>query len=311
MAFNFPASPSNGQEFTPPGGPTYVYNGYAWDPKGGGGASIVISDTAPSSPTAGMLWYESDTGNTYIWYTDVDSSQWVQINTAGGQTAGSGGSSAAVISWNMQWSTSPMALNNRVGIQTNTGTAPYMPSNVNILSFAMKYTDGVTNTNIFNYLCLGSIIRIAPQLNPDAWDEFVLLSPPYTFGAGVSYGPLFNARWRFGANNEIITSANIIVTYIGQAETAVDDNLFVNPLLKVSQQNGDTAYTTIGAHAGYYVADQWRAAWTAGAVGNVLALSVGRKISYAGTGFFNVIQSSSSLAGGREFSLVYTGGGGP
>jgi len=30
MAFDFPASPTNGQVFTPPGGPTYVWNGSAW-----------------------------------------------------------------------------------------------------------------------------------------------------------------------------------------------------------------------------------------------------------------------------------------
>jgi hypothetical protein len=30
MAFDFPASPTNGQIFTPPGGPTYVWNGSAW-----------------------------------------------------------------------------------------------------------------------------------------------------------------------------------------------------------------------------------------------------------------------------------------
>jgi len=30
MAFDFPSSPTNGQEFTPAGGPTYVWQGYAW-----------------------------------------------------------------------------------------------------------------------------------------------------------------------------------------------------------------------------------------------------------------------------------------
>ena len=43
-----------------------------------GGA--IISDTAPASPQPGQLWYESDTGNTFIWYQDADSSQWVQQN---------------------------------------------------------------------------------------------------------------------------------------------------------------------------------------------------------------------------------------
>jgi hypothetical protein len=59
------------------------------------GAPIVsgasISDAAPSSPQAGQLWFESDSGNTYIYYNDGNTSQWVQINIASnpaiGQTA--------------------------------------------------------------------------------------------------------------------------------------------------------------------------------------------------------------------------------
>jgi hypothetical protein len=83
LAFDFPSSPTDGQQFTPAGGPTYVYktaNG-AWRLKTGSGAAATsISDNPPSTPTVGQLWYESDTGNTYIWYDDGDSQQWVQIN---------------------------------------------------------------------------------------------------------------------------------------------------------------------------------------------------------------------------------------
>jgi len=45
-----------------------------------GGASVTISDTAPSSPSAGNLWYSSATGDLYIYYNDGDSSQWVSVN---------------------------------------------------------------------------------------------------------------------------------------------------------------------------------------------------------------------------------------
>jgi hypothetical protein len=48
-------------------------------PGGGGGASVTISDTPPGSPTAGNLWWESDTGNLYIYYNDGSSSQWVLV----------------------------------------------------------------------------------------------------------------------------------------------------------------------------------------------------------------------------------------
>ena len=52
---------------------------------GGGGASVTISDTPPASPVAGNLWWESDLGTLWIYYTDVNSSQWVA--TSGGVTA--------------------------------------------------------------------------------------------------------------------------------------------------------------------------------------------------------------------------------
>jgi hypothetical protein len=50
----------------------------AWIPSVGG---AVISDTPPPGPlTPGQLWWESDTGDTYIWVDDGTSQQWVQQN---------------------------------------------------------------------------------------------------------------------------------------------------------------------------------------------------------------------------------------
>ena len=48
-----------------------------------GGASVTISDTAPSSPSAGNLWFKSSTGQTFIYYSSV----WVEIGATGGTTA--------------------------------------------------------------------------------------------------------------------------------------------------------------------------------------------------------------------------------
>ncbi len=56
----------------------------------GGGASISVSDTAPSSPTSGSLWWDSLVGNLKIYYSDGTSSQWVDASSS---TYGSGGSS--------------------------------------------------------------------------------------------------------------------------------------------------------------------------------------------------------------------------
>jgi hypothetical protein len=62
------------------GNPAYFWAGdKTWKPVAGG-ASLTISDTPPGSPSAGSLWWESDSGNLFLYYNDGDSSQFVQIN---------------------------------------------------------------------------------------------------------------------------------------------------------------------------------------------------------------------------------------
>ena len=47
-------------------------------PSGGGGSSVTVSDDPPSSPSEGDLWYESDTGKTFVYYD----SGWVEVGGA-------------------------------------------------------------------------------------------------------------------------------------------------------------------------------------------------------------------------------------
>jgi hypothetical protein len=63
----------------PNDGVQYVRKSLNWSP-----VSVppgtAISDTPPSSPAAGQMWWESDTGRLLIFYNDGNTSQWVQIN---------------------------------------------------------------------------------------------------------------------------------------------------------------------------------------------------------------------------------------
>lgn len=80
-SLNFPASPTDGQ----------VYENFSYDntlgvwkrTSGAGSASITVSDTAPANPIPGGLWLDSVSGNTYIYYEDADTSQWVQTSGPG------------------------------------------------------------------------------------------------------------------------------------------------------------------------------------------------------------------------------------
>lgn len=78
----------------PNDGTLYGRKSGAWSPVVSGG--VIIADTLPVSAAAGQMCWESDTGNLYAYYTDVDSSQWVMIaasvvpggSTASGRTPG-------------------------------------------------------------------------------------------------------------------------------------------------------------------------------------------------------------------------------
>lgn len=80
MAFNFPSSPSIGDIYAD-AGKNYKWTGYAWivvsqDEIYG---PAFVSDSPPTNAVCGDLWYESDTGKFFIYYKDIDSTQWVQV----------------------------------------------------------------------------------------------------------------------------------------------------------------------------------------------------------------------------------------
>ena len=66
---------------TPVNGEVLTYSGGQWvNTSAASIANATISDTAPGSPVAGDLWWESDKGRLKIYYNDTDSTQWVDAS---------------------------------------------------------------------------------------------------------------------------------------------------------------------------------------------------------------------------------------
>lgn len=74
-----------------PGGPTLDYPNDPYHAahkfyvdKVAGSATIYVSDTPPLDPVDSSMWFESDSGNFFVYYNDGNSTQWVQMNGATG-----------------------------------------------------------------------------------------------------------------------------------------------------------------------------------------------------------------------------------
>jgi len=85
-----PAGPAGPPGPTGPPGPQGIPG-----PPGTGSGLAIISDTPPASPVPGNEWWDSVSGQLFIWYNDGTSAQWVVANHA--VVAGTGGGGGGAI----------------------------------------------------------------------------------------------------------------------------------------------------------------------------------------------------------------------
>ncbi len=113
----------------PTNGQVLKWNGTAWindtdvtTSGGGGGATVTVSDSTPSSPSNGDLWFKSDEGQLKVYYDDgtgTPSAQWVDSSANAG--AGGGSGSGATVSVADTPPTNPTPQNGDLWYKSNEG----------------------------------------------------------------------------------------------------------------------------------------------------------------------------------------------
>jgi len=124
---------------SPISGQVLKYNGTNWindtdiSGSGGGSSSVTVSDTPPSSPSGGDLWYKADEGQLKIWYQDGTSNQWVDTSNNAGGGGGSSSSSGANVSVSDTPPTNPAPQSGDLWWKSNEGR------------LKIRYNDGNSN----------------------------------------------------------------------------------------------------------------------------------------------------------------------
>lgn len=80
MPLNFPSNPANNQTYSFGNQTWYWANNVGYWQANNSTSTVVISDTTPASPQPGNMWWNSNLGGLYIYYSDGTSSQWVEAS---------------------------------------------------------------------------------------------------------------------------------------------------------------------------------------------------------------------------------------
>jgi hypothetical protein len=115
---------------------TATVGGVVQTPTTSTGASVIVSDTPPSSPSSGDLWTDSTTMKMFIYYEDDDSSQWVGVSGSSGADGDIGPAGPVGPSGGLSVHLTPLAL----PTTGSTGDQAYVESNTSIYVYDENIT---------------------------------------------------------------------------------------------------------------------------------------------------------------------------
>ena len=254
---------------------------------GGGNSSVTVSATAPSAPQNGDMWWNSEDGNLYIYYTDVDSAQWVPSNSeAGGFVNATVGPNvpANASGGDLWYSTEDARLyiyDGAVWIDASPAAAP----NISTISDTAPATPAsgdlwydLDSARLYVY-------------NGQFWVD----SAP---GYGIQDGAVGGAQLADDIN--IVTTGDITATSYNTGQLAGFRNQIINGNMVFNQRAGD--YGTSNA---LYTLDRW---YKTASTGNV------SRVTYANSGYALKVDPAAGRTLGniqQAIELPGTGQSGP
>lgn len=114
MALNFPATPTDGQIYVDASsGNQYRYDlaNTKWKYSSNNYFTASVLATAPTGASPGQLWWNSEYGRLLLYYSDGDSSQWVDTSPYAGTEFIAGQANAAYVTANAGYTTANAAFN--------------------------------------------------------------------------------------------------------------------------------------------------------------------------------------------------------
>lgn len=188
----------------------------------GAGLGVEQSDTAPPSPNSETLWYDTVTGRLYVYYTDINGSQWVDAAPPVVGATGEQGATGIPGAGNPGGSNTQVQYNNATIFDGSSSfTFDNTSNTVNIENLAMS---GLTQLGNINNVSITSGDAVTPFaiIATDISGTLGLVSPAAfeTPAAGANTQVQYNSDGSFNGSSALtfdegtttLTANNLITT---------------------------------------------------------------------------------------------------
>lgn len=140
MSLDYPANPVKGQTYTSANGTVWVFDGAKWTSATGAGPQpCYIGPSPPTGVPPGTMWWDTVSGNLFIWFNDGNSTQWVvAVNQIGAYLATTGGQMTGPLILNadptqpLGASTKQYVDNSAVAVAGDTMTGPLVAPSITV-----------------------------------------------------------------------------------------------------------------------------------------------------------------------------------
>lgn len=185
------------------------------------GLGVEQSDTPPPSPNSETLWYDTVTGRLYVYYTDIDGSQWVDASPPMVGATGLTGATGPTGAGNPGGSNSQIQYNN-ANIFDGSGSFTFdsVSNTVNIENLTMSGITQLGNVNNVQ-ITAGDIISPYAVIATDITGNFGLVLPgSLNEPAGANTQVQYNSDGSFNGSSALtfdegtttLTANNLITT---------------------------------------------------------------------------------------------------
>jgi hypothetical protein len=215
------------------------------------GTTVTVSDTPPVGPLQGDMWFDSVSGQMFVWYFDGNSSQWVIVVNSTASMQGylplTGGVVIGTLSVQGPNNFALIApAGNQRAIIGATGVAP-------VTGAAMRWQMLLGDTTAETGVNAGSNFALNALSDTGA-----ALSTPIAInratGAVTLTGLLTGTNATFSSD---VSAANV------SAPQAMGDNRIINGDMRIDQRNGGAPGVTVG-----YTVDRWQYVASQANIGN-------------------------------------------